>query len=68
MRGEAGAPEPLDKARVLARLQGFIHQLDAILPYLSLAVSAVGLLNAGRAGLRTWAPGVQGVPCPVVRA
>lgn len=47
MRGEASSAEKLDRARVLARLQTFIHQLDAILPYLSLAVSAVGLLNSG---------------------
>ena len=48
MRGEASPADKLDKAKVMARLQAFIKQLDAVLPYLSLAVSAVGLLNTGR--------------------
>ena len=48
LRGQAGTPDTMDKARVIDKLRGFSKQLDAILPYLSLAVSAVGLLNHGR--------------------
>ena len=51
IRGEASTPDSLDRARVIDKLRGFSKQLDGILPYLSLAVSAVGLLNQGLSAL-----------------
>ena len=47
-RGDtSGTPDKTTGSEAVKKLTSLIKQLDSLLPYLSLAVSAVNLLNAG---------------------
>ena len=49
-RGEAsGTPDKTTVTEAVKKLTSLIKQLDSLLPYLSVAISAVNLLNAGKA-------------------
>lgn len=48
-RGEAsGTPDKTTVTEAVKKLTSLIKQLDSLLPYLSVAISAVNLLNAGK--------------------
>lgn len=48
----AGAAGRLNPAAVKQQLRALIAKLDSVLPYLTLAISAVGLLSSGARGLQ----------------